>query len=141
MKTIITTIFLLITSNTYAQTCDVLYIPQQKSMLVTYQNLSPFGFYLGGYLKTTSSEPFIYTTPTTIINRLGLTLNYRNKISLIAGVNAKKLTYNTQISPDFWIRINPLRTILKVEKGPDFSVAIGYSDKVNLGVGISLNFW
>ena len=141
MKTIIISIFLLFSISLYGQTCDAFYVPTDKTLLVTYQNLSPFGFYFGGLVKTTSSQTFIYSTPTSIINRIGFTLNYRNKVSLMAGVNSKKLTYNTQLLPDFWVRFNPLRTILKVQKGPDFSFAVGYSEKVNLGVGISLNFW
>jgi hypothetical protein len=44
------------------------------------------------------------------------------------------------IQPDIWIRINPLRTILKNPKGFDFSIGINYMKEFRYAVGLSIPF-
>ena len=124
-----------------AQTTDVLYVPSQKTILVTYNNYSPIGFYFGGYIVSSISDTYIYTTPLSVLNRAGINLNYENKLSLMVGVFTTKNESSLNLNHDIWVKINPLRTIFKVKKGPDFSFAINYSDKIRYGLGLSLNFW
>lgn len=40
-----------------------MYIPDEKSLVVTYNNnYNGFGYYIGGYVTTTFPQPYIYTT-------------------------------------------------------------------------------
>ena len=36
------------------------------------------------------------------------------------------------------IKIYPLRTLLKTSKGPDFVIALNYSEKFYFGIGLSI---
>lgn len=141
MKTIIISIFLFLTIKGFSQTTDVLYVPSQKSLIVTYNNYSSIGFYVGGYVVTQVSNSYIYTTPLSILNRAGLNLTYKNRFSLMGGASIKNTQDSIHLKPDIWVKINPMRIIFKTEKGFDFSLGLNYSDKLRYGVGLSLNFW
>ena len=115
MKTIITTIFLFLCLGSKSQTSDVLYIPSQNSLLVSYNNnFSPLGFYVGGYYKTSFPYPYVYTTPVSFINRMGLNVNvYNNSIALMGGAYVQSFRDRLDFKPDIWIKVNPLRFLLK----------------------------
>ena len=119
MKTIFFTLFLFISISVHSQTTDILYVPSQKSLLLTYTNNSALGFYIGGYYKTSFPQPYIYTTPVSIINRGGVNITYKNRLSLMGGVFIKNYQDSIHLSPDIWIKINPLKSILKTNKGFD----------------------
>lgn len=138
MKTIITTIFLTLSLIVKAQTTDLLYIPDQKSLLLTYKGFSPLGFYMGGYFITNFPQPYIYTTPISIINRAGINLNYDNKVSLMGGFFIESFQDSLSLKPDVWIKINPLRTLLKTNRGFDFSFGVNYMNEFRYAVGLSI---
>lgn len=142
MKTIITTIFLFLCLGSKSQTSDVLYIPSQNSLLVSYNNnFSPLGFYVGGYYKTSFPYPYVYTTPVSFINRMGLNVNvYNNSIALMGGAYVQSLRDRLDFKPDIWIKVNPLRFLLKTNRGFDFSVGVNYMEEFRLGVGLSIPF-
>ena len=142
MKTIITTIFLFLCLGSKSQTSDVLYIPSQNSLLVAYNNtFSPLGFYVGGYYKTSFPYPYVYTTPVSFINRLGLKVNvYNNSIALMGGAYVQSFRDRLDFKPDIWIKVNPLRFLLKTNRGFDFSVGVNYMEEFRLGVGLSIPF-
>jgi hypothetical protein len=124
--------------NCFSQTTDLLYIPKQKSLLLTYKNWSPLGFYVGGYFVTNFPQPYIYTTPISIINRAGINLNYDNKISVMGGFFIQSYSDSLTLKPDLWIKINPLRTILKTDRGFDFSIGINYMEEFRYAIGLSI---
>jgi hypothetical protein len=142
MKTIITTIFLFLCLVSKSQTSDVLYIPSQNSLLVAYSNnFSPLGFYVGGYYKTSFPNPYVYTTPVSFINRIGLNVNvYNNSIALMGGAYVQSFRDRLDFKPDIWIKVNPLRFLLKTNRGFDFSVGVNYMEEFRLGVGLSIPF-
>jgi hypothetical protein len=142
MKTIITTIFLFICLGSKSQTSDVLYIPSQNSLLVSYNNnFSPLGFYVGGYYKTSFPYPYVYTTPVSFINRMGLNVNvYKNSIALMGGAYVQSFRDRLDFKPDIWIKVNPLRFLLKTNRGFDFSIGVNYMEEFRLGVGLSIPF-
>ena len=85
MKKTLITILLLFSVIVKAQQVDVLYIPNQKSLVGSY-NYKQIGLYVGGYYVTTFPQPYIYTTPLSIINRVGLTyVNKENTFSVMGG--------------------------------------------------------
>jgi len=140
MKTILISIFLFLTFSSHSQTYDVMIIPNQKSLIATYNsNYSRFGFYVGGYFMTSFPAPYIYTTPASYINRLGI--NYSNgKTSLMVGGFVENFRDSIRIQPDIWIKVYPLRIITNTTQGFDVIIAANYMKGLNLGVGVALQF-
>jgi hypothetical protein len=140
MKTTLTTIFLFISILVKSQNTDVLWVPDQNTLVASYNNYSPIGYYLGGYYRTAITDQFIYSTPLSIINRVGLTyINKKNTYSVMVGTYVKTKTYEKyDFIPDVWFKVYPLRALLKTPRGPDFAIGINYSDDIHLGVGLSI---
>jgi hypothetical protein len=141
MKTTITLFLILVCSVVYGQTSDVMYVPNDKSLVVTYNNnYSGLGFYMGGYITTSFPQPYMYTTPQSRINRAGISLTYKNKVSVMGGVFLESFIQNTEFKPDVWVKIYPLRILLNVERGPDFTLGVNYMNGINYGMGLSIPF-
>lgn len=141
MKTIFFSIFLLLTVTTLkSQTTDVMYVPSQKSLVATYNsNYSPFGFYTGGYFTTSIPQPYIYTTPLSIMNRVGISVS-NGQVSLMGGAYVQSYVDSLSLKPDVWLKVYPLRLLTKTKHGFDFTVGINYMDKFRYGVGLSIPF-
>lgn len=138
MKTTLTSIFILICFFGKSQNSDVMYVPDQKTLVVSYNNLSPIGFYAGGYFRTSFPYPYIYTTPLSIINRVGLNIiNERSTFSVMGGAFLESFQDSLGLKPDIWVKIYPLRMITKA-KGFDFVFGVNYMDGFRYGVGISI---
>lgn len=138
MKTTLFSILLILTTNIFSQSTDLLYIPSQKSLVATYKGYSPLGFYVGGYFKTTFPQPYIYTTPLTIINRAGVNINANNKVSVMGGFFIESFVDSLSLKPDIWVKINPLRCVLNTSKGFDFSIGINYMKDFRYAIGLSI---
>ena len=140
MKTILTTILLLLSLTVKGQQCDVLYVPSQKSLVASY-NYKQIGLYCGGYYVTTFPHPYIYTTPLTIINRVGLTyVNKNNTFSIMGGAYLKSYFDSPELSPDIWVKIYPIRMITREKTNMDFAVGINYMDGFRFGIGLSIPY-
>jgi hypothetical protein len=139
MKTIIISIFLLFTGlSVKSQTTDLMYVPDQKSLVVTYNsNYSPIGFYVGGYYTSYFPQPYIYTTPLSIMNRIGLSFS-NGQVGVMLGANLKSYVDSLSMSPDIWFKVYPLRLLTKTKRGFDFTVGINCGDKLNYGIGLSI---
>lgn len=138
MKTILLSILLFCTTNIFSQATDILYIPDQKSLIATYRGYSSLGFYIGGYFKTSFPVPYIYTTPLTIINRAGININSNNTISVMGGFFIESFVDSLSLKPDLWLKINPLRTFLKTSNGFDFSIGVNYMKDFRYAFGLSI---
>lgn len=139
MKTTIISIFLFLSFYCSAQINDIMYIPDQKSLVVSYNNHSPIGFYGGGYLMTSFPYPYIYTTPISVINRLGINLiNPKSTLSIMGGFFIENFQDSLSVKPDLWLKVYPFRTILNVSKGPDFVVGLNYMNGFRYAVGLSI---
>ena len=141
MKTITTLIFFLfMVTSIKSQTTDLMYVPDQKSLVVTYNsNYSPMGFYVGGYYTSYFPQPYIYTTPLSIMNRIGVSFS-NGQVGLMVGAQVKSYVDSLALGPDIWFKVHPLRLLTKTKRGPDFTVGINYGDKVRYGVGLSIPF-
>jgi hypothetical protein len=117
MKTIIISIFLLsIGLSVKSQTTDLMYVPDQKSLVVTYNsNYSPIGFYVGGYFTSTFPQPYIYTTPLSIMNRIGISFS-NGQVGLMVGVQVKSYVDSLALDPDIWFKVYPLRLLTKTKE-------------------------
>ena len=47
---------------------------------------------------------------------------------------------NINVIPDLWIKIYPIRMIIKNKKNPDLSIGINYSNNLKYGVGVSIPY-
>ena len=141
MKTITTLIFFLfIVTSIKSQTTDVMYVPDQKSLVATYNsNYSPVGFYVGGYFTTSFPQPYVYTTPLSIMNRIGISFS-NGQVGLMVGAYIKPYVDSLTLGPDIWFKIYPLRILTKTKRGFDFTVGVNYGDKTRYGVGLSIPF-
>jgi hypothetical protein len=140
MKTTLTTIFFIICLKSFSQTSDAMWVPDQKTVVVTYNNdFNGFGFYLGGYILTSFPTPYIYTTPASRFNRLGLSIS-NHRISLMAGGFVESFRDSISVKPDIWVKIYPLRILTKTEKGLDFTFGVNYMEGFRYGVGLSIPF-
>lgn len=140
MKTIITSIFLFITILVKGQTSDVMYVPDQKTLVITYHNnFNGVGFYLGGYLVSSFPAPYIYTTPMSRINRIGLSFT-NHQISIMGGIFGESYYDSVSIKPDIWLKIHPIRILTKTTQGVDLSLGVNYMKGVRYGVGLSIPF-
>ncbi len=141
MKTIIISIFLLFVGvSVKGQTTDIMYVPTQKSLVATYNsNYTPIGFYVGGCFTSSYPQPFVYTTPLSILNRVGLSFS-NGQVGLMTGMFVKSYVDSLSINPDFWLKVHPLRIITKTKTGFDFTVGLNYSEEFRIGVGLSIPF-
>jgi hypothetical protein len=141
MKTITISIFFLFMVTTLkSQTSDLMYVPDQKGLVVTYNsNYSPIGFYVGGYYTSHFPQPYIYTTPLSIMNRIGISFS-NGQVGLMVGAQVKSYVDSLALGPDIWFKVYPLRLLTKTKRGPDFTVGINCGDKVRYGVGLSIPF-
>ena len=138
MKTTLTLILILICSLVNGQTSDVMYVPNDKSAVVTYNNnYNGLGFYVGGYITTSFPQPYIYTTPQSRMNRAGISLT-NHKVSVMGGVFLENYLDEVKFKPDVWVKIYPFRIILDVKDGPDFTLGVNYMNGINYGVGLSI---
>ena len=139
MKTIIISIFLLsIGLSVKSQTTDLMYVPDQKSLVVTYNsNYSPIGFYVGGYYTSYFPQPFIYTTPASIINRVGISFS-NGQVGVMVGVQVKSYVDSLDLGPDIWFKVYPIRLLTKTKRGPDITIGINCGNKISYGVGLSI---
>lgn len=140
MKTTLFSMFLFFSISVRAQSSDIIYIPKQNSLVASYNlNFSHVGFYAGGYIRTTFPYPYIYTTPMSIINRVGL--SYGNgKYGVMLGGYLENFSDSISIQPDIWIKIYPLRIFTNTKEGFDFIFSINYMKDINYGIGISIPF-
>jgi hypothetical protein len=140
MKTITSLLFLLIPFMGFSQDADLMYVPDQNTIVATYNsNYSPIGYYVGGYITTTRPQPYIYTTPMSILNRVGISLT-NHKVSVMGGVFIETYIDEIKTKPDVWVKIYPLRIITNTEKGFDFTVGVNYMEGFRYGVGVVIPF-
>jgi hypothetical protein len=140
MKKTLITILLLFSVIVKAQQVDVLYIPTQKSLVGSY-NYKQIGLYVGGYYVTTFPQPYIYTTPLSIINRVGLTyVNKENTFSVMGGAYLESYFDHVEMTPDIWIKIYPIRMCTKDKTDYDFALGLNYMDGFRIGVGLSIPY-
>jgi hypothetical protein len=140
MKTIIISLFLILSLSAKSQNTDVMWVPDQNTLVASYTNYSQIGWYIGGYYTTSFPAPFVYTTPASIFNRVGLSFtNRKNTYSVMGGVFAESISQNkVNYTPDVWFKVYPLRALLKTSRGPDFALGINYTDELRVGVGLSI---
>ena len=140
MKTILTLFLLFISFIVKSQTSDIIYVPDEKSLVVTYNNnYNGFGYYIGAYVTTTFPQPYIYTTPQSRMNRIGLSFSNR-KVSVMGGVFGETYVDGVDFKPDVWIKAYPLRILTNTKRGPDFTVGINFMQGIRYGFGISIPF-
>jgi hypothetical protein len=139
MKTTLTLILIFICSIVNGQSSDVMYSPSEKSIIATYNNYNGLGFYVGGYITTTFPQPYIYTTPLSRFNRVGVSLT-NGKVSVMAGAFVEHLYDRSKFTPDIWVKVYPLRILLDVKKGADLTLGVNYTNGTKLGLGLAIPF-
>ena len=139
MKTTLTLFLLFISLVGKSQTSDLMFMPEERSLVATYNNnYNGFGFYVGAFVSTTYSQ-YTYTTPQSRMNRIGLSLSNR-KVSIMAGVYGEARRDDIHFKPDVWVKIHPLRMLTNLKNIPDATIGINYVKEIQYGFGISIPF-
>jgi hypothetical protein len=140
MKTTLLLFLLFISFVAKSQTSDIMYVPDEKSLVVTYNNnYNGFGYYIGAYVTTTFPQPYIYTTPQSRMNRVGISLT-NHQFSIMGGVFCETYVDGINFKPDIWIKAYPLRILTNTKRGPDFTVGINFMQGIRYGLGLSIPF-
>ena len=140
MKTIIISLFLILSVSAKSQSTDVMWVPDQKTLVATYNSeLTGIGFYMGGYLLTSFPAPYIYTTPVSRFNRVGLSFT-NHQVGLMVGGFMEAFQDSISVKPDIWLKIHPIRILTKTKRGLDFTIGVNYMDGFRYGVGLSIPF-
>lgn len=140
MKSLMITILLFLSVIVNAQQTDIMYVPNQHALITSY-NFKQLGWYVGGTYTTSSIQPFIYITPSVIVNRMGFTyVNKKNTYSIMGGGFVKKNINGIETVPDIWLKIFPIRMVTKNKSGVDFCLGLNYSEGFRYGVGLSIPF-
>ena len=107
MKKIILTLSILLSTTLKSQQSDILYIPDQNSLVASY-NFRQVGLYVGGFYMTSLPQPYTYTTPYSMMNRIGLSyVSKDNTFSIMGGAFLSHYIYNVEMDPDVWVKIYP----------------------------------
>lgn len=140
MKTTITSIFLLFLFTVKGQNCDVFIMPTENTLVVSYNNYTPLGFYFGGFYNFNALGPrYPQTQFVSRINRVGINLiDSKSTVSIMGGAFIEHTIDTVRLKPDFWFKIYPLRTILNTPKGADLVLCLNYNGKISYGVGLSI---
>jgi hypothetical protein len=140
MKKIITILSLVLSLSLKSQQSDILYIPDQNSLVASY-NFKQVGLYVGGFYMTSLPQPYIYTTPYSMMNRIGISyVSKNNTFSIMGGTFLEHYLVNVEMSPDVWVKVYPIRLITKNPRTLDFSLGLNYSKGFRYGVGLSIPF-
>lgn len=140
MKKIILTLSILLSTTLKSQQSDILYIPDQNSLVASY-NFRQVGLYVGGFYMTSLPQPYTYTTPYSMMNRIGLTyVSKDNSFSIMGGAFLSHYIYNVEMDPDVWLKIYPIRLVSRNPRSLDFSLGLNYSKGFRYGVGLSIPF-
>lgn len=139
MKTTLTLFLLFISLVGKSQTSDLMFMPEERSLVATYNNnYNGFGFYVGAFVSTIYSQ-YTYTTPQSRMNRIGLSLSNR-KVSVMAGVYGEARPDNIHFKPDVWLKVHPLRILTNLKNIPDATIGVNYVKEIQYGFGISIPF-
>jgi hypothetical protein len=140
MKTTLTLFLLFISLICKSQTSDIMYVPEQKSLVVTYNNnYNCFGYYIGGYITSSFPQPYIYTTPQSRMNRVGLSFS-NSKVSVMGGVFAETFVDRIEFNPDVWVKVYPLRILTGAKRIPDVTLGVNFMQGIRYGFGVSIPF-
>lgn len=139
MKSIYVILILLMSNTIKSQTTDILYVPNQNGLIATYTSNYFVGMYLGGRYITSFPQPYTYTTPFSLLNRVGIVLG-NDRVSLMGGIYGDYIGFHSNIKPDIWVKINPIRILTDTDTIFDLSLGLNYSEGINYGFGISIRY-
>jgi hypothetical protein len=140
MKTTILILFTFFCLSSYSQTSDIIWVPSQKSVVATLRPYhSQFGWYMGGFHTLVLPQPYMYRTPLSLFNRVGVNfVPQSQKFSVMGGVFISSLEERYDTKPDLWFNFYPLRSITNQKSSFDFCISVNYMEGINLGVGVSI---
>ena len=90
---------------------------------------------------TTFPQPYIYTTPYSLMNRVGLSyVNKKESCGIMVGAFIQNYITSVELIPDVWVKLYPVRMFSKDKRIADFCLGVNYSDGFRYGVGLSFPF-
>jgi len=143
MKKYLICLFLLICYNTKSQYVDLIFQEQDQSFIVSSEDINEtsLGLYFGAFYKIgLTNVPYIYRTPFSYLNRLGLTKGIFNQ-SLVFNGGIKFIAYETPYIQSFFeygVKLHPIKLITQNRNIIDFSFSFNKSNSEFYGIGLSI---
>jgi hypothetical protein len=133
MKTTLLSFFFFLCTTSYSQTTDILYLPKDKTAVASLRyGFSPIGIYAGGYITKNFPVPFTYTTPLSVLNRVGISITgSQNKWGIMIGTKLENYVDKLEAKPDIWINFYPLKTLFRTPNGFDFIFSLNYQSDLS----------
>ena len=142
-QTTFTLLFLLSFFRLYSQSSSVAYIPAEKCILASTDEMYGYGgFYVGTNLK--QEYQTVFTEPYPFVNRFGVNMAlFKNGINIGAGAKilTDSISGDKSLIPHAVVVLHPIKLISRDNRALDFSLLLEFSNTVNFGFGVSIPFW
>ena len=126
--------------NSRAQSSDIVYVPGDNTLIVTYKT-EFVGLYIGGKYMTSYPAPYLYTTPSAFVNRFGADISLFKDVSVLVGAQVPMYTTSwigIQYKPEVWVKSRVVGTILQKKLRYDLTIFLQIIEPPYYGIGVCI---
>jgi hypothetical protein len=126
--------------NSRAQSSDIIYVPDDNTLIVTYKT-EIVGLYIGGKYITSYPAPYLYTTPSAFVNRFGAGISLFKDVSVLVGAQVPMYTTSwigIQYKPEVWVKSRVVGTIIQKKLRYDLNTLLQISKTPYYGIGVCI---
>lgn len=140
MKWVGVLLFWILGISSRAQSSDIVYVPGDNTLIVTYKT-EFVGLYIGGKYMTSYPAPYLYTTPSAFVNRFGADISLFKDVSVLVGAQVPMYTTSwigIQYKPEVWVKTRVVGTILQKKLRYDLTIFLQIIEPPYYGIGVCI---
>lgn len=140
MKWVGVLLFWILGISSRAQSSDIVYVPGDNTLIVTYKT-EIVGLYIGGKYMTSYPAPYLYTTPSAFVNRFGADISLFKDVSVLVGAQVPMYTTSwigIQYKPEVWVKSRVVGTIIQKKLRYDLTTLLQISKTPYYGIGVCI---
>lgn len=140
MKWVGVLLFWILGISSRAQSSDIVYVPGDNTLIVTYKT-EFVGLYIGGKYMTSYPAPYLYTTPSAFVNRFGADISLFKDVSVLVGAQVPMYTTSwigIQYKPEVWVKSRVVGTILQKKLRYDLTIFLQIIEPPYYGIGVCI---
>ena len=140
MKWVGVLLFWILGISSRAQSSDIVYVPGDNTLIVTYKT-EIVGLYIGGKYMTSYPAPYLYTTPSAFVNRFGADISLFKDVSVLVGAQIPMYTTSwigIQYKPEVWVKSRVVGTILQKKLRYDLTIFLQIIEPPYYGIGVCI---
>ncbi len=140
MKWVGVLLFWILGISSRAQSSDIVYVPGDNTLIVTYKT-EIVGLYIGGKYMTSYPAPYLYTTPSAFVNRFGADISLFKDVSVLVGAQVPMYTTSwigIQYKPEVWVKSRVVGTILQKKLRYDLTIFLQIIEPPYYGIGVCI---